>query len=89
MPTDSLLQLSAQNGGSEFNIFIKSSETKQIPRKDSRAVHAVLKSTTGHFKYINNVRYTRTGTVIVSTHDLMCTLDIPNISSLLGVKVTY
>lgn len=32
--TGSLLQLAAQNGGNEFNIFITSLERKYIPKKE-------------------------------------------------------
>lgn len=48
-PIDSLLQMAAQNGGKKFNIFVMSSVSSTIPKRDLRAVQAEFIAKTEHF----------------------------------------
>ena len=80
-----LLQRAASNGGKNFNIFLNSTDSKVISRKDPRSTQAEIKNKIAHASKIANVRYTRAGSWIFSTADVDCAIDICNITEFLGV----
>lgn len=87
-PVETLLKMAANNGGKDFNIFISSLESKSIPKRSPRDVQSEILAKIEHSKKIDNVRFTRTGSVIFSTKDVTCAVDISRISTFLGVNVT-
>ena len=50
-----LLQQAASNGGKNFNMFLNSTVSKVIPRKDPRAIQAEIKNKIAHASKIENV----------------------------------
>ena len=50
-----LLQHAASNGGKKFNLFLNSTDSKVIPRKDTRAIQAEIKNKIAHASKIENV----------------------------------
>lgn len=87
---DSLLKMAAENGGQAFNIFLTSSEIRAIsPNRDPRVIQAEIRTKIEHFKNIDNVRFTRTCTVIIITKDVLCAIDACKIATVLGVQVTF
>ena len=59
MTVAELLQCAANNGGKNLNIFLNSTDSKAIPRKDSRCTQAEIKNKIAHASKIANVRHTR------------------------------
>lgn len=78
--------MAAQKGGREINIFVMTLESSTIPKRDPRAVKVELKAKTEHFRKIENIRYTHTGFIIISTKDIECALNISRLSSFLGIE---
>lgn len=87
--TESLLLMAAENGGKCFNIFLQSTDSKSIPNRDPRAVQTEIRSKIPHANHIENVRHTRTGSLLISTKDVSCAAEICQVTSFLGVSVKH
>lgn len=87
-PIASLLHLASSNGGNNFNVFISSTASNTLPKRDPRSTQAELQRQATNADKIDNVRYTRSGSIIVSTKDVMCATSICNISEFLGVTTS-
>lgn len=86
---DVCLQKASDNGANNFNIFLKSTETKSIPKTDPRRFKREIIEKVSNSKKIDNLRYTRNGSILLSTRDVACAVEICKISELLGVSTTH
>ena len=64
------LKCAADDGGRNFNIFLNSTDSKSLPRRDPRATQMEIKSMIPNFSKTDNVRYTRSESWIFSTMDV-------------------
>ena len=66
--TSYFILMEAENEDKNFNIFIISNEGKMLPRSDPNKVHRELCQKVLHSSKISNLRCTRTGSLLLSTH---------------------
>lgn len=85
---ETLLKMRADSEGRNFNISLKSSEANTIPKCNPREEQAEIKSKIENASKIDSVRFTRTGSVIFSTKDVTCAINISELTTFLGVNVT-
>lgn len=84
---EELLRLAAENNSKNYTIFLQSESTEVIPKRNPRAIQIEIKSKIKNSSKIDNVRFTRTGSMIFFTKDVECAIDICKVSSFLGVSV--
>ena len=85
---DEILQNAANNGGKSFNVFLKSTDSRTLPRRDPRVTQNEIRNKIPSYSKINNVRYTRNGSWIFSTSDVQCAIDICHVTNFLDMRVT-
>lgn len=84
--SDFPLQAASENGGKSFNIFIQSMDSKTILDHDSRAE---IKTKINHAGAIDNVRYTKNGSIIFSTVNVQCAVEICQLLEFSGVSIKH
>lgn len=63
---DLLHKTAANNGGNILNSFLTSNSSAVVPKRDLRSLQTQILSKIEHFKSVDNVRYTCTGSIILS-----------------------
>ena len=84
---EELLSMAAENVDKNFNIFIVSNKGKMRPRgypgRDSKEHFQKISNS----NRIRNRRYTRTGSLLLSTQDVKCAQDKSSLLEFMGVSV--
>ena len=83
---DICLKKAFSNGGNNFNLFIKSNESRSIPKADPRKIKKEIMEKVSQFAKIDNLRYNRNGSILLSTRDVECAIQISQVSTLMGVS---
>lgn len=80
--------MAADNGGRDFNIFLRGTQSVAISKHNPRDVHAEITSKIEYSMKIDNVRFAQTASVIFSTKCVLCAINICKVSSFVGVQVS-
>ena len=80
--------MAIEKGDRNFNIFVTSQNSKSLPKRDLRATQIEIRNKIPHFDKIANIRYTRSGSIIINTTDAACAIETCNVSNFLGVAVS-
>ena len=80
---DICLKKAFSNGGNNFNRFIKSNESKSKPKTDPRKIKKIMEKVS-QFAKIDNLRYNQNGSILLSTRDVECAIQIRKVSKLMG-----
>lgn len=80
--------MASENGGNMFNIFPISSDSKSLSKRDPRAIQVEIKSKIANSEKIDNLRFTRMESIIISKKGITGVAPICGISEFCGVSVS-
>lgn len=81
--------MAAVKGGRDFKVFLRYTESEAIPKRNPRDIQADINFITDQASKIHNVRFTRTGSIIFPTKDMVCAMNIIKTSPFLGMQVSF
>ena len=87
-PVENLIDMAAKKEGCNFNIFVSNQDSKSLPKHDPRATQSEIMDKIPHFNKIANIRYIRSGSLIIHTTDSTCVIEACRISTFMGVPVS-